>query len=138
MEEMQINMLRLPSRLQMVPKRKRERLPRARKRDWFLKGPIPGDWLKRAAGLKGKAFHVGIFLWLFAGMKRSATVKLSLRWLEEETGINRITAWRGLASLEAAGLVSVERRPGSKPLVTILGASESRKADETGEAALAA
>ena len=101
-------------------------------------GPVPGDWLKKAASLKGKAFHLGIFLWLFAGMKRTAKVKLSLRWLEEEAGINRITAWRGLATLEAAGLVSVERRPGSKPMVTILQPAAKQSRDQDVETALVA
>ncbi len=34
--------------------------------------------------------------------------------------VDRSSASRGLAALEAAGLVAVKRRPGRKPLVTLL------------------
>ena len=95
------------------------RLPRHRPGERFLKGPIPWDWIERAAQQPGRAFHVGMAIWLWAGMKRGATVPLSIRNLAT-MGISRHAAYRALAALERADLVSVARHPGRKPIVTIL------------------
>ena len=95
--------------------------PRHKPGEKFLKGPIPWAWLAKAAHQSGKALHVAIALWFLAGVKRKRTVALSgavLRTL----GVNRHSGYRGLAALEQAGLVSVERHPGRNPLVTILDA----------------
>src|SRR6266567_8121172 len=78
--------------------------PRPRAGDRFLKGPVPMNWLERAAQQPGKALHVGIILWFFAGLKRSAEVRLSLSRLSA-FGLDRHAASRGLRSLEAVGLV---------------------------------
>ncbi len=94
------------------------RPPRHRPGEKFLKGPIPWNWLSSAAREPGKALHVAIVLWLLAGIKRTRTIALSgsvLRGL----GVNRHSGYRGLGSLEAAGLVSVVRHPGRNPVVTI-------------------
>lgn len=90
-----------------------------RRRERFLKGPVPWPWLLRAMGLPGRALHVGVYVWFFAGLQRSETVVLTMSRLQRELGFSRATATRGLAALEAAGLVSVERAPGRAPRVTI-------------------
>src|SRR5262249_2862800 len=102
-------------------------LPRARKNpprhspgERFLKGPIPWNWLKSAARLPGHALQVALAVWQKAGMRRNATVPLSLSQLEEELGVKRDAARRGLEALEGAKLVKVERRLGRKSLVTLL------------------
>jgi hypothetical protein len=46
-------------------------------------------------------------------------------WLLEECGIDRHTLYRALHALEAAGLVRVERKRGSKPAITILECGEN-------------
>lgn len=97
------------------------RPPRHKKGEKFLKGPIPWAWLKTAMGLPGRALHVAIKLWFLAGLTRSRTVKLGLSDLVGGR-INRTTAGRGLAAIEKAGLVTVVRAPGRKPVVTIQGA----------------
>jgi len=104
---------RLPqSRLQNV----KTRVPRHRKGERFLRGPIPWYWLQLAMRLPGKAFHVGIGLWFLAGLEKSGRVTCSASRL----GLPRKTASRGLVALETAGLVKVERAAGRSPRVTIL------------------
>ena len=82
----------------------------------YLKGPIPWKWMSWAMVQPGKALHVAIHLWAWSGIKRSKTVSLNLTQL----GISKSSASRGLAALEYAGLVSVQRLPGSRSRVTIL------------------
>lgn len=82
----------------------------------FLRGPIPWPWLVSAMKLPGCAVHVGLHLWVMAGITNTMTVPLNLSRLS----VDRSAASRGLAALEGARLVSVARRPGRKPLVTIL------------------
>ena len=90
------------------------------KRHFFLKGPIPLPWIIRASALTGKALHVGIALWFYSGLTRSKEIAINLTALQE-WGIQRDTARRGLSALEKAGLVTVQRRPGRKPSVKIIG-----------------
>jgi hypothetical protein len=85
----------------------------------FLKGPIPWDWLQRAAREKGRALHVGVVLWFLAGIAKCSTVKLPSKVLVG-CGLDRMTAWRGLRALEVAGLVTVVRHRGRQPRVTLL------------------
>jgi hypothetical protein len=93
-------------------------LPRHRHGQRFLKGPVPWDWLTRAAQLGGSALHVGLALWHLAGMIKANEIKLSGKVLME-LGVSRYSGYRGLATLEVAGLVSVERHTGRQPVVTI-------------------
>jgi hypothetical protein len=56
-----------------------------------------------------------------AGLKKSWTVKFPLR-LATEFGMSWDTARRGLAELEAAGLVRITVRPGKALEVILIGA----------------
>ncbi len=92
---------------------------------WFVKGPIPGDWLTQAASVSFRALRVGLALWYLAGLNKQRSVKPTwATWrrfdLAPEAG--RL----GLAALERAGLVAVDRQPGCCPLVTLRGASEHK------------
>jgi hypothetical protein len=87
--------------------------------EWFLKGPVPWFWLSQAAVLPGRALHVGIALWLLAGMRKSATVSLSRRVLND-LGVSRHSGYRALKLLEGARLVAVSRRRGRLSRVTLL------------------
>lgn len=104
------------------PKVDSTKLPRHKAGERFLKGPIPWIWLSTAAELPGKALHVAIVVWFLAGVKRSRTVALSGSMLRG-FGVKRHSGYRGLASLEQAGLVSVSRQSGRNPVVTILDAT---------------
>lgn len=92
----------------------------------FLKGPIPWDWIARASELPGQALAVGLCIWFRSGIEKSATVRLGRKW-PSELGVERDAARRGLRRLELAGLVSVSRRVGCAPLVTIISAPPLRK-----------
>jgi hypothetical protein len=85
----------------------------------FLKGPVPLPWLEVAARLPGKSLHVGIALWYAAGLARSSAIPLS-NIAVGAFGLDRNAKYRALAWLEGAGLVTVERKFGRAPVVTIL------------------
>ena len=106
-------------------------LPRRITRGPFLKGPIPWDWVTAAACLPGKALHVGVALWQRAGKTKSRKVGLNLSRLDE-LGVGRSTASRALMALERAQLVSVERKHGRHPRVTILKCPRSPESIESG------
>jgi hypothetical protein len=93
--------------------------PRHKPGDRFLKGPIPWGWLSEAARLPGRTLHVAIGLWHLAGITKNRTVRLS-RAVAESLGVNRHVQYRGLKALEESNLVSVERLPGRRAVVTIL------------------
>jgi hypothetical protein len=89
----------------------------------FLKGPVPLPWLQSAAKLPGKAFQVGAALWYRAGMECKSTITLT-NILLGEFGVNRYAKRRALQQLERAGLISVSRKRGRNPLVTIVQVSQ--------------
>ena len=95
--------------------------PRHKPGEKFLRGPIPWDWLCRAAHQPGKALHVAIAIWFLAGIKDNRKLVLS-NAVPRMLGVNRHAKSRGLKALERAGLVVVERQRGRSPLVTILDA----------------
>ena len=84
----------------------------------FIKGPIPLDWISWANALPGKAGAVGLALWFLVGLKASRAVKLTGE-IQQIASCERKAVYAALASLEAARLISVERRPGARPTVTI-------------------
>ena len=100
--------------------------PRHKRGEKFLKGPIPWNWLCRAAELCGKAFQVAIAIWFLAGVHKKREVKLSGPAVAD-LGVNRYACYRGLKLLEKAGLISVHRAPGRKAIVTILDFAEGIK-----------
>jgi DNA-binding transcriptional ArsR family regulator len=84
----------------------------------FLKGPIPLGWLIRAAPLPGKALPISLCIWFLKWVNGGNTVKLSYKLLKE-FGVSRSSSYRGLKSLEDAGLVTVEQHSGRSPIVTL-------------------
>jgi DNA-directed RNA polymerase subunit N (RpoN/RPB10) len=96
--------------------------PRHKRGEEFLKGPIPWNWLCRAAELCGKAFQVAIAIWFLAGVHKRE-VEVSGQAVED-LGVSRYACYRGLKLLEKAGLISVHRAPGRKAIVTILDFTE--------------
>lgn len=96
--------------------------PRHRQGERFLKGPIPWPWILRATRLPRGALSMALVLWRLSGVRRSRTVQLTAAgW--REVFPYRQNAYRALARLEAAGLVSVERQQGRGPAVTLLDAT---------------
>jgi hypothetical protein len=93
-------------------------VPRPRPGERFLKGPVPWPWLEAAGRSRHRGLHVGLALWLRAGLERRARVVLPLQWLRT-MGVDRYAAARGLHDLEVMSLVTVERARGRAPVVTI-------------------
>jgi len=93
--------------------------PRHRPGQMFLKGPVPQPWLSRASTLPGKSLHIGIAIWFLAGIARSRTIRLSGR-VTTAFGADRHAKYRALRWLENARLITVSRRPGCSPRITLL------------------
>ena len=97
-------------------------LPRHKSGQHFLKGPIPLDWLcvaSRRCG-RGSGFTVGIIIWYLCGLSKSRACIRLKGSVVRRFGLTRYACYRGLADLEKALLVSIERHPGRNPLVTVL------------------
>ena len=92
----------------------------------ILRGPVPFDWLCAAAQLPGKSLHVGIALWYTAGLNGSREVALS-NVLGRQFGLYRNSKYRGLDWLEEAGLITIERKLGRAPVVSIIAAPPDRQ-----------
>jgi hypothetical protein len=98
------------------------RQPRPRRRQrrgLFVKGPIPLSWIHAAAKISGNVSRLAWVIWFLAGLKRTTTFKLNLSKLGP-FGLNRFSASRALVTLEHSRLVSVDRRHGRNPIITIL------------------
>ena len=84
----------------------------------FLKGPIPWAWIIAAAKLPGHALLVGLCIWRLAGATKSYNVSFGNSDLKP-LGIDRAAKSRALQALETAGLISLARRRGRFPTVTL-------------------
>ena len=93
----------------------------------FIKGPIPLWWIAKAAALPGsKTLHVGLALWYLKGLNKSPTgLKLSSN-IFDLFNINRSTAHRALVSLEKTQLIKIHRKIGQKNIIDILEIDENK------------
>ena len=85
----------------------------------FIRGPIPMAWLAAVAKLPGKTLNVALAMQWLVGMSGGKPFKLTRR-SQELFAISDDAARDGLQRLEAAELVTTTRRPGQRPLITIL------------------
>ena len=75
--------------------------------------------MKQAAKVSWRALRVGLALWYLVGLKKAQPVKPT--WaIWERFGLSPDAGRLGLAALERAGLVAVDRHGGRCPMVTIL------------------
>ena len=86
---------------------------------WFLMGPVPGEWLGRAAALPGKSLHVALAIRHETDLKKNKSVKLCRAHLRK-FAVLPDAARRALKCLEDARLIDVVRNPGQCPVVTVL------------------
>jgi DNA-binding transcriptional ArsR family regulator len=92
--------------------------PRGKRRRDRLRGPLPWRWWYPALCLPGGAAQVAVALWLRQTETTSRRFLFGLAdW--DECGLSRRSVDRGLRALEGAGLVSVRRRRGHEPVVTL-------------------
>jgi DNA-binding transcriptional ArsR family regulator len=87
---------------------------------YFLRGPIPLDWLTALTDMSGKTVMTALAIWWQAGLhgKREG-LKLTTAGLQR-FGVDRKAKDRALKALEDAGLISVVRKAGKNPAVSIL------------------
>ena len=98
-------------------------LVEAPKKVLFLRGPIPLAWLSTAARLPGKTLNVAIALRWLHGMTKGEPFKLTGKALDT-LNVKRDAASASLTRLEKAGLIQVDRKPGQRPIVSILNATK--------------
>lgn len=116
-----------PDNLRMDPSERPKaktsrRVPRHKSGQWFLKGPIPGAWIRRAIQHSVGA-RVAYVLWYLAGVTKGPTVTPThADW--ERFGVSRYIGRRGVDALEDLGLVRVSRHRGRCPVITILDVDE--------------
>jgi hypothetical protein len=103
----------------------KKRVPRHRPGALFLKGPIPWNWLTRAASLPGKTLHISVLLWKRAGGCKHPTVRFCAQYAGE-WGISAYSARRALHALVKADLITIRQQPGRCPQVTLLDVPEER------------
>ena len=84
-----------------------------------------GHWLLTAAHLPGRTLHLALALRLLALSQHALKVPLG-NIASLQFGLDRNAKYRALACLEAAGLVTVDRKLGRSPIVTILPNDEGR------------
>ena len=106
----------IPSKKVTLPYEKEKAGKKAKQ---FLRGPINYLPLVKASNLPGRAIHVFIVICFLYGVTKSRTFKLKSSLLRE-FGVKRCAGYVALKALENAGLVSVVRRNGCNPMVTIL------------------
>jgi hypothetical protein len=112
--------LRLSGKKSEVPQdRAATKLPRHRRGEKFLMGPVPWEWLERACMLPGRALQVALCFWKEAGCTKSRTVRFCLAH-GGPIGVLPAAARLALRNLAAAGLVKCSQKPGRCQDVTIL------------------
>ena len=79
-------------------------------------------WLQSAYGASSAALAVAIGLAHLSGMRNGQPIRVSVAEIARMWGMSPDAARRGLQGLEKAGFVQVERPPGQKLLVHLVGA----------------
>jgi hypothetical protein len=118
-----LNDIRLPDAGVGEYAQRRHALP-WRQRGKFIR-PLPWDWISRAAQLSGSALRVALLLVWQAGVQRRSTDLTIPTDALLEFRVNRRGYYCALRKLETARLVTVERRPGRKARLTIVGALQA-------------
>jgi hypothetical protein len=102
----------------------------APKKSLFLAGPIPLDWLHKAAELPGKSLNVAFAIWWLNGMAKGKPLKLTSLSLNSFC-VKREAASAALNRLEMAGLIQLQRSLGKRPTISILPCVSSSDASAT-------
>ena len=106
------------------------KLVSAPKKSLFLAGPIPLDWLHKAAELPGKSLNVAFAIWWLNGMAKGKPLKLTRLSLNSFC-VKREAASAALNRLEMAGLIQLQRSLGKRPTISIITCASSSDARAT-------
>ena len=97
----------------------KKRQPRKRLAGWFVKGPIPGEWISHAAKLPGKSLHIALAIQYSRGISGEPVVLTND--VAGRFGVfRRQTVYKALRNLAAAGLIQVDRANGRCPRVVVV------------------
>ena len=90
---------------------------------YFLRGPIPLNWIIKLIPLSKSAHQMALVIWFICGLKGGRrTFVLSNKRLKEFK-LDRQQKYRGLRDLERAALIKIKKRNGRQnPIITILDA----------------
>ena len=84
----------------------------------FLKGPIPMDWVSAAAHLPGKSLNLALAARWLVDMNGGKPAKITRKALDL-FHVSEDACSDGLRRLEDAGLITVIRHSGQRPVVGI-------------------
>jgi len=76
--------------------------------EWFIKGPISGPWIAKAASLPGHSLHVALAIYYIQGCTGKSTVTLTRREFDKFS-TRKNSASRALNCLAQAGLICCTR-----------------------------
>lgn len=93
-------------------------IPKPKPRQKFVRGPIPLNWLHAALKLGDKSGHLAWVLWFLAGITGKNPIRVTSA-LCKEFHISPRTTARLLERFAKAGLLSLDRRRGRGPDVTL-------------------
>ena len=116
---MDLDQYRLPANGAVKLRTRPRSAPRHRSGEWFLKGPIPFNWLSMTSKLPGKSLAVGLAIWFEAGRSKKRSVKVTHAVLSQ-FGVGRQAGTKSLVRLYRAGLISLQQHPGRSPVATLL------------------
>jgi len=75
-------------------------------------------------GGKGTTVNIALLIWFRSGIELQSNKVILTKKDLLEFGINRNALYRGLSKLEKAGLISLRRKKGARPIITILELSD--------------
>lgn len=90
-----------------------------KKREPYLRGPIPLHWLRVAYCESPSCLMVGMVLWHYRALTKSLTFPLSLKKLASVSSVSYRTAQRAVKILSELNLIQVKHKAGSKNTFTI-------------------
>ena len=87
---------------------------------WFIRGPIPGEWISRAAHLSGNhTLHVALAIQHVSGFQKSNKAIMLERFHFDRFGVKKDSVRRALERLQEAGLIKYTK-VGQRYNVTII------------------
>ena len=85
----------------------------------FFRGPVPLDWMQRAARLPGKAFQVALAIWHLRTLAKLNSFKMEQKHVRA-FGVRRDAYHRALRALEGAQLITATRSHGRNAVISII------------------
>lgn len=123
MEEIELDSLRLSAeehgRIEDAKRATRRKGKPRQTGDWFIWGPIPGEYVARAARLPGKSLTLWLALWSEHFRRKGKPLRMT-RELLHRFNITPDSAHRALEYLERAELLTAKRGRGKLATVQLL------------------